>query len=83
MSNLIPMAYIKKTARGTYISLSPIDNSLGEKTDKCIPLYSKEQLSKEVIDFIKFAIDNCDVPCEISEIKTWGDELLKSVDKQN
>lgn len=48
MSKLIPTAYIKETVGGTYLSTTPISKDLGEKTDKNIPLYTKEQLQPRV-----------------------------------
>ncbi|WP_273705953.1 hypothetical protein [Leuconostoc mesenteroides] len=39
-----PVAYIRRTSGGTYISLTPISDKYGDKTDKTLPLYTAEQL---------------------------------------
>lgn len=36
-----------------------------------------KDLPKEVIEFINFAGENCDVPCELYTIKKWSEDLLK------
>ena len=46
MSN--PVAYIRRTSGGTYISQTPIGDNYGSKTDKTLPLYTKEQLHPRV-----------------------------------
>ncbi|EEJ42665.1 hypothetical protein [Leuconostoc mesenteroides] len=38
------VAYIRRTKGGTYISLTPISDKYGDKTDKTLPLYTAEQL---------------------------------------
>lgn len=43
-----PVAYIRKTSGGTYISQTPIGDNYGSKTDKTLPLYTKEQLQPRV-----------------------------------
>ncbi|MFT9414801.1 hypothetical protein [Leuconostoc falkenbergense] len=43
-----PVAYIRKTSGGTYISQMPIGDNYGAKTDKTLPLYIKDQLHPRV-----------------------------------
>ncbi|MDY5163311.1 hypothetical protein RQW99_01940 [Leuconostoc falkenbergense] len=43
-----PVAYIRKTSGGTYISQMPIGDNYGAKTDKTLPLYTKDQLHQRV-----------------------------------
>lgn len=43
-----PVAYIRRTSGGTYLSLTPISDDYGDKTDKTLPLYTAEQLHPRV-----------------------------------
>ncbi|MGO3535239.1 MAG: hypothetical protein ACTINR_03010 [Leuconostoc mesenteroides] len=43
-----PVAYIRRTSGGTYLSLTPISGDYGDKTDKTLPLYTAENLHPRV-----------------------------------
>lgn len=68
-----PVAYIRRTKGGTYISLTPISDEYGDKTDKTLPLYTAEQLHPRVkmtqAEFDELEISLINAQFDYSELK--------------